>query len=86
MKSLAESPIVRITPRSKAILNALSRQEGKPMQAVLDEALEKYRRDKLLDAANEAFAALRKDPAAWKREQSERALWDQTSVDGLEVE
>lgn len=56
------------------------------MQAVLDEAIEKYRRDKFLDAANEAFAALRADPVAWKAEEEERALWDRTLSDGLEDE
>jgi hypothetical protein len=46
------------------------------MQAVLDEAVEHYQRDKFLDEANQAYAALRNDPKAWKEEQAERALWD----------
>jgi hypothetical protein len=56
------------------------------MQAVLDEAIEKYQQDKLLDAMNAAYATLRKDPEAWKQEQAERALWDQALTDGLEDE
>lgn len=56
------------------------------MQAILDEAIEKYERDKLLDAMNVAFAALRNDPEAWKQEQAERKLWDRTLADGLEDE
>jgi hypothetical protein len=86
MSTSAESPNVRITPRSKAVLRALAKQEGKPMQAVLEEAIDKYERDKLLDSMNAAYAALRKDPEAWKQEQAERALWDQTLSDGLEDE
>jgi hypothetical protein len=86
MKAATENPNIRITPRSKAALRALARQEGKPMQAVLDEAIERYQRDKFLDEVNAAYAALRKDAKAWKREQAERAIWDKTIADGLERE
>lgn len=81
-----ESPNIRITPHSKAILRALAKQEGKPMQAVLDKAIDHYQRDKFLDEVNASYAALRKDPKAWKEEQAERALWDKTLADGLKDE
>ncbi len=84
MKTTAENPNIRITSRSKAVLRALARQEGKPMQAVLDEAIEHYRREKFLDEVNAAYAALRNDSKAWKEEQAERALWDTTQADGLQ--
>jgi predicted DNA-binding protein len=83
MKSTLENPNIRITPRSKAVLRSLARQQGRPMQAVLDEAIEHYQRDKFLDDVNTAYAALRNDPKAWKAEQAERALWDKTMADGL---
>jgi predicted DNA-binding protein len=83
MKTTVESPNIRITPRSKAVLRSLAKQQGKPMQAVLDEAIEHYQRDKFLDDVNTAYAALRNDPKAWKLEQAERALWDKTMADGL---
>lgn len=86
MKTIAENPNIRITPRSKAVLRALAKQEGKPMQAVLDEAIEHYQRDKFLDEVNAAYATLRNDPKAWKKEQAERALWDKTLADGLNDE
>jgi hypothetical protein len=53
------------------------------MQAVLDEAIEHYRRDKFLDEVNAAYALLRNDPRAWKEEQAERVLWDKALADGL---
>jgi hypothetical protein len=56
------------------------------MQAVLDEAIEHYQRDKFLDEVNAAYAALRNDPKAWKAELAERALWDKTLADGLKDE
>jgi hypothetical protein len=86
MKTTVENPNIRITPRSKAVLRVLARQEGKPMQAVLDEAIEHYQRDKFLDEVNAAYATLRSDPKAWKEEQAERALWDTTLADGLKDE
>jgi predicted DNA-binding protein len=84
--TITENPNIRITPRSKAVLRALAKQEGKPMQAVLDEAIEHYQRDKFLDEMNAAFATLRNDPKGWKQEQAERALWDKTLADGLKEE
>ena len=82
----AESRTVRITPRSKVALRALARQQGKPMQMILDEAIESYQRDKFLDEVNTAFAALRKNRKAWRKEQEERALWDKAIADGLDLE
>ena len=81
-----ENPNIRISPRSKAVLRTLAKQEGKPMQAVLDDAIEHYQRDKFLDEVNASFAILKNDPKAWKEELAERALWDKTLDDGLEKE
>ena len=83
MKTTAENPNIRITPRSKAVLRTLAKQEGKTMQAVLDEAIEHYQRDRFLDEVNAAYASLRNDPKAWKAEQAERSLWDKALADGL---
>jgi hypothetical protein len=84
MKAPAESPNIRITPRAKATLRALAKQEGRPMQAVLDHAIDRYRRDKFLDDVNAAYATLRKDRKAWKEELAERSLWDKSRKDGLD--
>jgi predicted DNA-binding protein len=83
MKTIAPSPNIRISLRSKAVLRALAKREGKPMQAVLDEAIEHYQRDKFLDEVNAAYATLRNDAVAWKEELAERALWDNAIADGL---
>jgi len=56
------------------------------MQAVLNEAIDSYRRQKFLEDANAAFAALRNDPEAWREEQQEREIWNRTITDGLERE
>ena len=40
-------------------------------------------REKVLEGADAAFAALRRDPDAWDEEEQERRTWDQTAGDGL---
>ncbi len=52
------------------------------MQAVLDRALEAYRREMFLRGANHDYSALRRKPKAWKDALAERALWDATLGDG----
>ena len=84
MRKAAESPNIRISAHAKAVLRALALHEGKPMQAVLDEAIEHYQRERLLDEANRAYARLKSDPDAWKEELTERGQWDATLADGLE--
>lgn len=86
MGTATGSPNIRISAKSKAVLRDLAKREGKPMQSVLDQAIECYRRDKFLDEANEAYAWLRADPKAWKEELGERKDWDGTLRDGLEDE
>lgn len=56
------------------------------MGAVLEEAIEEYRRTKFLEAANASYAALKSDPKAWRQELEERELWDNAGADGLEGE
>ena len=53
---------------------------------MLDEAIEHYQRERLLDEANAAYARLKSDPKAWKEELAEREKWDGTMADGLEKE
>jgi hypothetical protein len=64
----------------------MAEEEQESMQSVLDRALERYRREKFLRAANADYEALRCDPRAWKEELRERELWEQTLADGLDKE
>lgn len=80
------STSIRIGEHALAVLRELARKRRQPMQTVLNEAIESYRRQKFLEEANTAFAALRSDPEAWQEEQQERDLWDRAGEDGLEQE
>jgi hypothetical protein len=84
MSKALGSPNIRISQQSKATLRELADREGKPMQAVLDEAIEQYRRERFFRELDEGYARLQVDPQAWNQELGERRLWDSTLADGLE--
>ncbi len=75
---------VRISRPAHQMLRWLADGEGSSMQAVLDKAIEEYRRKRFLEAANQAFQALRDDPKAGAEEVAERQVWDSTLADDLE--
>jgi len=77
------SATVRISQASWQVLRQIAAQAGEPMQAVLDKAIEAYRRQCFLQKANEAYAALRENTEAWQEEIAEREAWDITLEDGL---
>ena len=76
---------VRISDSAHGTLRLLARAEGKPMLALLDEAVEALRRQRFLEQLNAAYAELRADPRAWKAIEAERREWDATLTDGLVV-
>jgi len=86
MSKAAESPNIRISPQSKATLRELAEHDGKPMQNVLDEAIEQYRRDRFFRELDESYARLQADPEAWQEELDDRRLWESTLADGLDDE
>ncbi len=78
------SATVRISERARDHLRVLAAEEGETMQAVLEKAVEHYRRQRFFDQLDAAYAALRADPEAWREELEERQLWEATLEDGLD--
>jgi predicted transcriptional regulator len=77
---------VRLTDETRAVLRQLARDSEESMQTVLAKAVEAYRRQRLLEQTNEAYAALRQDANAWNALLEERAEWDATLEDrSLEI-
>lgn len=74
--------IVQVSKGTYRTLCGLSDQLGMPIQGVLDQAIEEYRRKRLLEQANAGFAALCVDSQAWQEELAERAQWESTLADG----
>ena len=75
---------MRVSENVRLSLGTLAAEMGVSMKSVLEDAVEAYRRQCFLQEANEAYAALRGDPVAWKAEAEEREEWDNTLSDGLE--
>ena len=81
-----QSTTVRISEQTHHRLRELAAQSGEPMQAVLDKALEQYRRQKFLEECDAAYAALQQDPEGWKDYQDELKSFEGTLMDGLDPE
>ena len=72
------STTIRISEFSRKMLRELAREEGKPLQLIVDQAIENYRRRRFLEGLSSDFAALRNDVEGWKCEEEERSAWDVT--------
>jgi len=75
---------IRVSRRTRDALRELTHTSGHSMQQVIEEALELYRRQQLLEATNAAYGALREDAEGWSELDAERAAWDAALADGLE--
>jgi hypothetical protein len=76
------STTVRIPESTRAALRFLAQAEGRPMQAVLEDAIEAYRRKRFLDQLNSSYGSLTDDDKQELRR--EITEWDMTLQDGLD--
>ena len=67
-----------------ARLQELATWAGVSINQVLDQAVNDQYDRKFWDAVNAGYAALRADPAAWSVFETERKLWNNTLMDGLD--
>lgn len=74
---------VRVSENTHRLLRSLSTREGKPMQDIIDKAVEDYRRKAFLEGLSNDYRLLREDAQAWKEHEEEMSLWDNTLTDGL---
>lgn len=79
-----QSQTIRIAEADHTALSEMSRATGKPMSALLTEAIRELQRSRLLRQTNEAYARLKQDPKAWQEEAEERLIWDNTFADEVE--
>jgi predicted transcriptional regulator len=75
---------IRVSTHTRDLLQDLAQRSGVSMQSILEQALEQYRRQQLLEATNAAYALLKTNGEAWADLERERSDWDQTLADGLE--
>lgn len=69
---------IRVSEKTHRTLARLSREAGTPMNDLVDQAIELYRRQRILAQINADYAALRENPEDWAEELAERRLWDVT--------
>ena len=74
---------VRISESARTLLAQLAHEADTSMTAVLDAALEAYRRHRFLAKASVAYDALAADPASAAGYRREIGDLDATSADGL---
>ena len=75
---------IRISTRTKDIVSELAEDAGTSMQEILEQAVQEYRRQHFLRAANAAYGKLRESADAWDETQAELSVWDAALGDGLE--
>jgi predicted transcriptional regulator len=83
--SNSSTTTVRISERGHRRLRALASSAGLPLQTVLEEAIDLYRRERFARELDEGYAAIWADPQAAEEENAERALLEATLPDGLEA-
>jgi predicted transcriptional regulator len=74
---------VRVDKGTRETLSRLAKETRQPMQHVLADAVEQYRRQQIMRHTNLAYAALRADSGEWREEEEERDVWDCALMDGL---
>jgi predicted transcriptional regulator len=83
---MVSTTTVRVSKDTHRRLQELARESGVTMPELVDRLVEADRRRRLFDRANEAYAALQADPAAWEEELGERRAWDAALADGLSAD
>jgi hypothetical protein len=73
---------IRISESSLRILREISQRDNKPMQAVVEQAIESYRRQSFLEGLSDDFASLRQNEGQCQEEKLERSAWDCALADG----
>lgn len=76
-------PTTRISESDHLTLQNLSAQTGKRHQEIIHEALDTYRRERLLDDINAGFGRLKRDKVAWGDTMRERRLMERAGDDGI---
>ena len=80
---MAESTVL-VSETTLAQLEEMASWAGVSVAEVLEAAVKAQYDRQFWDAVNAGYAALRADPAAWSEVESERRLWENTLLDGLD--
>ena len=76
------TPTIRISKTTHELLHTLASQDNTSMQAIVEQAIEHYRRQRFLEGLSADFTNLRENNESWHDELQERQQWDITLGDG----
>ncbi|MEV4323791.1 hypothetical protein ACIBK1_10255 [Microbispora rosea] len=78
---------IRVSTLTRDKLAAIAKQEGRPMTAVIDDAVAEYEHKKFWEEMRAAVERTRReDPEGWADHLAETAAFDRAAPDGLEPE
>ena len=80
------STTIRVSLETRNALHSLAKAQGRSIQEITEAAVEVYRRQALLEAANRAYAALSTGDKARRSWEQELSIWNEALTDGLEPE
>lgn len=78
--------MVRVEERLRGTVRALAETEHRSIGQAIEDATDRYQKDRFWREMHEGFARLRADPVAWKEYQDEAAAWESVSGDGPDGE
>ncbi|MHB8996126.1 MAG: hypothetical protein ACYC63_12845 [Armatimonadota bacterium] len=74
---------MRLDLATQAVIRELARERKQPMNLIVKQAVDCYRRELMLDQANAVWATMRDDKAKWEEEMAEQSMLDGSLLDGL---
>ena len=78
---MATTTTIRVAVSDRDLAQELATRSARSQMEIVHEALELYRRHRLLVEMNRGFADLHRDADAWSEEMMERDVWDVTLGD-----
>ena len=73
---------VRISENTHHTIKGIAHDTGDTMQGVVEQAVDRYKRELFLESLNRDFDSLKANQEDWANELGERSLWDETLSDG----
>jgi predicted transcriptional regulator len=74
---------VRVDRATSSAIARIARETGVARKEVVALAIERLRRQRILESANAGFAAMKRDAGVWREELDERGSWESTLANGL---
>lgn len=82
----ASAPVVKLKPQTHAKLQAIAKEEDRPMGEIVTFLVDRYERQRFWLGVREDLARLKADPVAWQDYLREMAEWDTMPNDILASE